>query len=52
MGDIKFFNLSGDTIQELHGHSVALEKSLQELIDKHLESLLGIRLIGVVLQFN
>ncbi|MGE7920029.1 DUF5655 domain-containing protein [Viridibacillus sp. NPDC093762] len=46
MGDIKFFKLNGDNVQELHGHSVALEKSLQNLIEKHLESFLGIKFLA------
>lgn len=46
MGDIKFFRLNGDNIQELHGHSVALEKSLQSLIEKHLEAFLGIKFLA------
>lgn len=46
MGDIKFFKLHGDNVQELHGHSVALEKSLQNLIEKHLEAFLGIKFLA------
>lgn len=46
MGDIKFFRINGDTIQELHGQSVTLEKSLQKLIEQHLETFLGIRFLA------
>lgn len=46
MGDIKFFKLNGDHVQELHGHSIALEKSLQNLIEKHLEAFLGIKFLA------
>lgn len=46
MGDIKFFKLNDDNIQELHGRSVSLEKSLQNLIEKHLESFLGIKFLA------
>lgn len=46
MGDIKFFKLNGDNVQELHGHSIALEKSLQNLIEKHLEAFLGIKFLA------
>ncbi|MEY2363462.1 DUF5655 domain-containing protein [Lysinibacillus capsici] len=46
MGDIKFFKINSNTIQELHGQSVALEKSLQKLIEQHLESFLGIRFLA------
>lgn len=46
MGDIKFFRITGDTIEELHGQSVTLEKSLQKLIEQHLETFLGIRFLA------
>ncbi|MGG3943205.1 DUF5655 domain-containing protein [Peribacillus psychrosaccharolyticus] len=46
MGDIKFFKLNGDNVQELYGHSIALEKSLQNLIEKHLEAFLGIKFLA------
>ena len=46
MGDIKFFRINGDTIEELHGQSVTLEKSLQKLIEQHLETFLGIRFLA------
>lgn len=46
MGDIKFFKIDNDKVQELHGHSVSLEKSLQNLIEKHLDAFLGIKFLA------
>ncbi len=46
MSDIKLFRLHGDTITELDGQSVAVEKSLQSLIERHLEAFLGVRLLA------
>lgn len=45
MGDIKFYKINGDNVQELHGKSIALEKSLQSLIERNLETFLGIRFL-------
>ena len=46
MGDIRIFSMKGGDAAELKGHSVALEKSLQNFIEKNLESLLGITFLG------
>lgn len=46
MSDIKLFRVLGDTIAELEGSSVAVEKSLQILIEKHLEIFLGVRFLA------
>ncbi len=47
MSDIKLFRISGGTPPvELASKSVALEKSLQTLIEAHLETFLGVRLLG------
>jgi predicted transport protein len=46
MGDIKLFRIGKDEISELKGHSVALEKSLQTLIEKNLETFFGIRFLA------
>ena len=46
MSDIKLFRLHGDTITELDGKSVAVEKSLQTLIERHLDTFLGVRLLA------
>lgn len=45
MSDIKLFQINGQCVTELEGHSVALEKSLQVLIEKHLEVFLGVRFL-------
>ena len=42
MRDIKLFRMIGDNINELIGQSVSLEKSLQQLLEHHLETFLGI----------
>jgi len=41
MSDLKLFNLSPGQVAELTVSSVALEKSLLSLIEKHLETFLG-----------
>ena len=46
MGDIKLFKTTADSVIQLEGTSVALEKSLQELIEKHLETFLGVRFLA------
>jgi predicted transport protein len=45
MSDIKIFRISGDTVTELEGSSSPIEKSLQTLIEKHLEQFLGVRFL-------
>lgn len=46
MGDIKLFKLYEGSVTELEGKSVAVEKSLQTIIEKHLEVMLGIRFLA------
>jgi hypothetical protein len=48
MADIKLFRLDAAAggVQELQGTSVQLEKSLQTLIEKNLEKLLGVRFLA------
>lgn len=46
MGDIKFYKINNDNIQELHGKSIALEKSLQTLIERNLNTFLGIHFLA------
>jgi predicted transport protein len=46
VGDIKLFKISEGNATELSGTSIALEKSLQLLIEKNLESLLGVRFLA------
>jgi RecB family endonuclease NucS len=42
MSDIKLFNVSNGSAQELQGTSIAIEKTLQILIENHLEIFLGV----------
>lgn len=46
MSDIKLFSLDGGKAKELPGSSVALEKSLQDLLEANLEPLLGLRFLA------
>ncbi len=46
MSDIKLFKTAGDGVEELTGTSVALEKSLQTLIERNLETFLGVRFLA------
>ena len=46
MSDIKLFRLDGNKVCELQGHSVTIEKSLQSLIEKHLDAFFGIRFLA------
>ncbi|MDF9408822.1 DUF5655 domain-containing protein [Pelotomaculum isophthalicicum JI] len=46
MSDVKLFRIDGQNVYELEGKSVAVEKSLQTLIEKHLESFLGVRFLA------
>lgn len=46
MSDVKIFHLSGDEVSELEGRSAGIEKSLQTLIEKHLETFLGVRFLA------
>lgn len=46
MSDIKLFRIYGGFTEEIESQSVALEKSLQGLIEKHLETLLGVRFLA------
>ncbi|RJE86334.1 DUF91 domain-containing protein [Paenibacillus sp. 1011MAR3C5] len=46
MGDIKLFKLGDGGVTELEGKSVAVEKTLQTLIERHLEAMLGIRFLA------
>lgn len=42
MSDIKLFRLTDGTVTDLEASSVAVEKSLQGLIEQHLETFLGV----------
>jgi len=46
MSDIKIFRLTNDTVTELEGRSAEIEKSLQTLIEQHLETFLGVRFLA------
>jgi len=46
LSDLKLFRTINGTAEELHGTSVALEKSLQTLIEENLEALLGVRFLA------
>ena len=46
MSDIKLFRTDASAVTELPGTSMALEKSLQTLIENNLESFLGIRFLA------
>jgi len=46
MSDIKLFRTNGTDVTALEGRSVALEKSLQKLIEENLETFLGIRFLA------
>jgi predicted transport protein len=45
VGDIKLFRVDGTGVAELQGKSVAVEKALQELIERNLDEFLGIRFL-------
>ncbi|WP_316348352.1 DUF5655 domain-containing protein [Desulfuromonas acetoxidans] len=46
MSDIKLFKINNGNVVEITGKSVALEKSLQELMEKNLEAFLGVRFLA------
>lgn len=46
MSDIKLFRTSAGGITELQGTAVALEKSLQVLIERNMEAFLGVRFLA------
>jgi len=46
MSDIKLFSIKGNPITELQSEAVAIEKSLQSLIESELEAFLGVRLLA------
>jgi len=43
MSDIKLFHINGSNVTQLEGQSLSLERSLQTLIENHLDTFLGIR---------
>lgn len=46
MSDIKLFRVGAAGVQELEGRSAAVEKSIQALIEQHLEAFLGVRFLA------
>jgi predicted transport protein len=46
VSDIKLFRIDGGSARELAGTSVAVEKTLQTLIEHHLDTLLGVRYLA------
>ena len=46
MSDLKLFRLSASSVVPLSGGAVALEKSLQDIFEKNLEALLGVRFLA------
>ena len=46
MADIRLFQLQSDSVRELRAESVDIEKSLQALMEQHLESFLGVRFLA------
>lgn len=46
MGDIKLFQTAAGSVTELVGKSVVIEKTLQTLMEKHLEAFLGVRFLA------
>lgn len=46
MSDIKLFNVRDGATQELQGTSIAIEKTLQTLIESHLDVFLGVRFLA------
>ena len=46
MADIKLFQLQSGSARELRPESADIEKSLQTLMEQHLESFLGVRFLA------
>jgi len=46
MSDIKLFQLLDDTVTELTGSAVKIEKSLREQIERNLDTYLGVRFLA------
>lgn len=46
MGDLKLFKLDSGAATEIAGSAATVEKSLQELIERNLESFLGVRILA------
>ena len=46
VSDLKLFRVASSGVEELPSHSVEVEKSLQTAVEKHLEGLVAVRLLG------
>ncbi|SPF40020.1 hypothetical protein SBA4_2470041 [Candidatus Sulfopaludibacter sp. SbA4] len=46
VSDIKLFQIGPKEVQEIPGRSVAIEKSLQVLIERHLDAFLSVRFLA------
>jgi predicted transport protein len=46
MSDIKLFHYTDSGVKELESRSASIEKSLQNLIELHMETILGVRLLA------
>lgn len=46
LSDLKLFSVAGGRVSEIPGSTVALEKSLQALIERNLETFLGVRFLA------
>jgi predicted transport protein len=46
LADIRLFQLQFDAVRELRAESVDIEKSLQSLMEQHLDSFLGVRFLA------
>lgn len=46
MSDLKLFRVSGDDVEQIPGRSVALERSLQRLIEKNMVAVFGVRFVA------
>jgi predicted transport protein len=46
VGDIKLFHIHNNTVTELTGKSMTIEKSLQTLMERHLEVFLGVKFLA------
>ena len=46
MSDIKLFKVATKGVQELEGRSAAVEKSIQTLLEQHMDAFLGVRFLA------
>lgn len=44
--DLKLFQIANKSVQELEGRSASVEKSIQTLLEQHLEAFLGVRFLA------